>query len=118
MRKKRIMIVVGEASADRYGARLVQRLQAQHGTDTIDFYGTGGDEMKEAGVHLVCHVRELAHIGAREALSSFRIYYRTFRRLVHDSAAQPPDLAILLDFPEFNLRLAKKMKRLGVRVIY
>ena len=112
------MIVVGEASADRYGAHLVQRLQAQHGTDTIDFYGTGGDEMKEAGVHLVCHVRELAHIGAREALSSFRTYYRTFRRLVHDSAAQPPDLAILLDFPEFNLRLAKKMKRLGVRVIY
>ncbi len=112
------MIVAGEASADLYGARLVQRLQALHGTDTVDFYGTGGDEMQKAGVHLACHVRDLAHIGAREALSSFRTYYRTFRRLVNDSAAQPPDLAILLDFPEFNLRLAKKMKRLGVRVIY
>lgn len=118
MLKKRILIVAGEASADRYGARLVERLYSLHGSNAIGFYGTGGDEMQNAGVHLLCHVRELAHIGAREALSSFRIYYRTYQRLVIDSIAQPPDLAILLDFPEFNLRLAKKMKRLGIRVIY
>jgi lipid-A-disaccharide synthase len=47
-----------------------------------------------------------------------RIYYQTFKLLVGESTEQPPDLAILLDFPDFNLRLAKKMKRLGVRVIY
>jgi lipid-A-disaccharide synthase len=114
----RILIVAGEASADRYGARLIERLKAVHGANALSFYGTGGDAMQKAGVHLVCHVRELAHIGVREALSSLQTYYQTYRRLVRDSAQQPPKLAILLDFPDFNLRLAKKLKRMGIRVVY
>jgi lipid-A-disaccharide synthase len=114
----RILIVAGEASADRYGARLVERLKYVHGADALSFYGTGGDAMQEAGVRLVCHVRELAHIGVREALSGLRTYYQTYRRLVRESAQKPPKLAILLDFPDFNLRLAKKLKRVGIRVIY
>lgn len=115
---KRILIVAGEASADRYGARLVERLRSLHAPGTLGIYGTGGDAMQKAGVHLLCHVRELAHIGAWEAVSSLGTYYRTYRRLVSDSVARPPDLAVLLDFPEFNLRLAKKMKRLGIKVVY
>lgn len=118
VRSKRILIVAGEASADRYGARLVDQLLSSHGPNELYFYGTGGDEMQKAGVHLLCHVRDLAHIGVKEALSGLRIYYRTFKLLVGESTAQLPDLAILLDFPDFNLRLAKKMKRLGIRVIY
>jgi lipid-A-disaccharide synthase len=54
----------------------------------------------------------------REALSSLRTYYETFQCLVKDSARCRPDLAVLLDFPEFNLRLAKRMKRLGIKVVY
>lgn len=111
-------MVAGEASADRYGARLVEKLRSLHEPDTLDIYGTGGDAMRNAGVHLLCHVRELAHIGAWEAVSSLGTYYQTYRRLIRDSVARPPDLAVLLDFPEFNLRLAKKMKRKGVRVVY
>jgi lipid-A-disaccharide synthase len=118
MRKKRILIVAGEASADRYGARLVNRLYAIYGSDAIDFYGTGGDEMQKAGVHLLRHVRDLAHIGAREALSSLHTYFKTYRLLVRESIKRPPDLGILMDFPEFNLRLAKKMKRRGIKIIY
>ncbi len=115
---KRILIVAGEASADRYGARLVSRLQFLHGSGALQFYGTGGDDMQRAGVHLLRHIRELAHIGPAEALSALRTYYRTFKHLVSSSAARPPQVAILMDFPEFNLRLARKMKRLGIRVIY
>jgi lipid-A-disaccharide synthase len=118
MSKKQILIVAGEASADRYGARLVKKLFALHGPDSLCFYGTGGDEMQKAGVHLLCHVRDLAHIGVREALSSLRTYYKAYRRLVSDSIERRPDLAILLDFPDFNLRVAKKMKRLGIKVVY
>jgi lipid-A-disaccharide synthase len=118
MVRKRILIVAGEASADRYGARLVEQLQCLHGDKALSFFGTGGDEMQKAGVHLLGHVRDLAHIGVREALSGLQAYRRTFNRLVAESINQLPDLAILLDFPEFNLRLAKKMKRLGVKVIY
>jgi lipid-A-disaccharide synthase len=118
MQKKQILIVAGEASAEKYGARLVRKLRALHGPESICFYGTGGDEMQKAGVHLLCHIRELAHIGVREALSSLRTYYRAFRQLIDYSVEHRPDLVVLLDFPEFNLRLAKKMKRMGIRVVY
>jgi lipid-A-disaccharide synthase len=118
MATKRILIVAGEASADRYGARLVDTLRSHHGSSALEFYGTGGDAMQQSGVRLLCHVRDLAHIGAREALSSLRTYLKTYRRLINESIAQPPKAAILLDFPDFNLRLAKKLKRLGIPVIY
>jgi lipid-A-disaccharide synthase len=112
------MIVAGEASADRYGARLVERICSNHGPDAVDFFGTGGDAMAAVGVRLLGHIRDLAHIGVREALSGLRTYYRAYRRLINECSAHPPALAVLLDFPEFNLRVAKKMKRLGVPVVY
>ncbi len=115
---KRILIVAGEASADRYGARLVQRMRARHQGGDLSFYGAGGDRMMQAGVELVAHVRDLAHIGPREALAHFPRYLDAFRKLVRTSRECHPELAILLDFPDFNLRLAKKLKRAGVKVIY
>ncbi len=115
---KRILIVAGEASADRYGARLVERLHRIHGADALEFFGAGGDEMQRAGVRLLGHVRTLAHIGVKESLSGFRNYYQTYRRILSASKLHRPHLAILLDFPDFNLRLAKKMKRMGVPVVY
>jgi len=119
MAGKRILIVAGEASADRYGARLVRSLHDLHGGPAgFAFFGTGGDAMRAAGVDLRCHIRDLAHIGVREALSGLRTYYRTFRTLAGECKRQRPDVAILLDFPDFNLRLAKKLKRLGVPVVY
>jgi lipid-A-disaccharide synthase len=116
--RKSILIVAGEASADRYGASLVCRLLAMHGPEALAFYGTGGDAMAKAGVRLLGHIRDLAHIGVREALTGLGIYYRLYRRLINESLANPPALAVLLDFPEFNLKVAKKMKRLGVPVVY
>jgi lipid-A-disaccharide synthase len=116
--KKDILIVAGEASADRYGGRLVERLRALPGGDELSFFGTGGDRMSGAGVHLLGHVRDLAHIGPREALVHLWEYYEIFRRLGRESTSRRPALALLLDFPEFNLRLARKLKRAGVPVIY
>jgi len=115
---KRILIVAGEASADRYAADLVRCLRKGRFSDGLEIFGTGGDQMEKSGVHLLGHVRDLASIGPKEAVSHFRAYYRTFRTLLAASLENPPDLAVLLDFPEFNLRLAKKLKRAGVTVIY
>jgi lipid-A-disaccharide synthase len=115
---RRVLIVAGEASADRYGARLVRELQTRRGEEELHFYGTGGDEMRRAGVEILSHIRDLASIGPREALAHFRKYYETFQKLVWVSLKDPPALAILLDFPEFNLRLAKKLKRAGIKVVY
>jgi lipid-A-disaccharide synthase len=74
--------------------------------------------MEQAGVRLHAHIRDLAHIGPREALVHLRRYYATYRLLLRKVQQERPVLAILLDFPDFNLRLAKKLKRAGVPVIY
>src|SRR5216117_3182012 len=115
---KRVLIVAGEASADRYGARLVTKLKAQHPDDGLEFFGAGGEEMQKAGVELLCHVHDLASIGPREALSHLRLYYESFRSLVQTCLEKTPSVAVLLDFPEFNLRLAKKMRQAGIKVVY
>ena len=109
---------MGEGSADRYAARLVEKLQTLHRGDSLRFFGTGGDEMEKAGVQIICHIRDLATIGPREAISHFTKYYKAFRQLVQSCMQDPPAAAVLMDFPEFNLRLAKKLKRAGINVIY
>jgi lipid-A-disaccharide synthase len=115
---KRILIVAGEASADRYGASLVQKLRPVCWPSKLDFYGTGGDQMEEAGVHLLCHIRELASIGPREALSHLSKYHQVYRRIVQACGDNAPAVAVLIDFPDFNLRLLKKLKQRGVRIVY
>jgi lipid-A-disaccharide synthase len=113
-----ILLVVGEPSADRYAAHLVRKLRMLEAPRVLSFFGTGGDEMQAAGVDILCHIRELASIGPREALHHLHRYYRTFRLLADACRERRPSVAVLLDFPEFNLRLAKKLKRLGLKVIY
>jgi len=113
-----ILLVVGETSADRYAANLVRKLRMFEGNRALTFFGTGGDEMEAAGVEILCHIRELAAIGPREALHHLHKYFRTFRLLTDACRERRPSVAVLLDFPEFNLRLAKKLKHLGLKVIY
>jgi len=117
---KEVLIVAGESSADRYGAALVEQLKAMHGGSGggIRFTGTGGDAMRAAGVELLAHVRDLGHIGPREAVSGLRAYLQVFRRLTEYAKERRPDVAVLLDFPDFNLRLAKKLNPLKVRTVY
>jgi lipid-A-disaccharide synthase len=74
--------------------------------------------MEQAGVRLHAHIRDLAHIGPREALAHLWGYYETYRLLLGKVEQEKPSLAILLDFPDFNLPLAKKLKRAGVPIIY
>ncbi|MFH1573088.1 MAG: lipid-A-disaccharide synthase [Acidobacteriota bacterium] len=118
-RAREIMIVAGEPSADQYGARLVRMLQSRLPSgDSLRFYGTGGDQMAEAGVRVVCHLRELASIGPREAAAHLGKYFSVYRQLVAAAGRNPPAVAVLIDFPEFNLRLARKLKRAGIPVVY
>ncbi|MGA2260665.1 MAG: lipid-A-disaccharide synthase [Acidobacteriota bacterium] len=113
-----ILLVVGETSADRYGASLVRRLRTLCSGRELSFFGTGGDEMQKAGVEILCHTRDLAIIGPREAFRHLVRYCRTYRLLTAACRERRPSVAVLLDFPDFNLRLAKILKRLGIKVIY
>jgi lipid-A-disaccharide synthase len=112
------LLVVGETSADRYGAALVKKLRSICTDRPLNFFGTGGDEMQGAGVELLCHIRELHGIGVRDAFRNLKAYLRAFREIIKTCRKRRPAAAVLLDFPEFNLRLAKRLKRLGIKVIY
>jgi lipid-A-disaccharide synthase len=117
-RSRSILLVAGETSADRYGAGLVRKLRALEAGRELSYFGTGGDEMQAAGVALLGHIRDLHGIGLREALEHLRGYFRVFRLLTKTCRQRRPAVAVLLDFPEFNLPLAKRLKRLGIKVVY
>jgi lipid-A-disaccharide synthase len=113
-----VLVVAGEASADRYAARVVERLKEIPGPGPLRFVGTGGDRMRAAGVELLSDIRDLASIGPRDALAHLRKYIATYRALVREIEGSRPAVALLLDFPEFNLRLARRLTRARVPVVY
>jgi lipid-A-disaccharide synthase len=114
----RLMLVAGEASGDKHGAKLVHALRALQPDIRWHCFGAGGDEMRAAGVETLVDAREVAIMGALEVARALPKFLRVFRRLRAAAQTHKPDLVILVDWPEFNLRLAKKLKRDGQRVVY
>jgi lipid-A-disaccharide synthase len=109
-------MVAGEASGDMYGAEVAHSLFRKY--PGCQIYGLGGQRMREAGVRLEGDIRKTAVIGPFEVVSSLGSLYRVFRRLAEQVESEPPTAAILIDFPDFNLRLARRVKDAGVPVIY
>ena len=114
----KLMIVAGEASGDKHGAKLVSALRAQRPDLELEFFGSGDDEMRAAGVETIVDSRNLAIMGALEVARALPKFLSVFRRLRKAARERKPDLVILIDWPEFNLRLAKKLKRDGHRIVY
>lgn len=110
------MLVAGEASGDLHGATLSRALQRQGPGWRL--VGMGGPRMAEAGVRLLADTVSHAVVGAGEALSRLPRLFRAFRTLRKEVMAQRPRAVVLIDFPEFNLRLARVAKRLRIPVIY
>lgn len=113
---KRIMIVAGEASGDLHGANLVKELRRLD--PNLSFVGIGGSRMREAGVTTVEDAARMAVVGLVEVIAHFDVIYRAFTALKRILANDPPDLLILIDYPDFNLRIAKIAKARGVKVLY
>ncbi len=112
----RVLLVAGEASGDVHGADLVTALKRQ--VPHIEVFGVGGQCLREAGMHTLVDTAAIAGMGLFEARDKLRALLRTYRQLTTTLRTNPPDLLVLIDFPEFNLRLAKVAKRAGVRVFY
>lgn len=110
------MLVAGEASGDLHGATLSRALQRQGPGWRL--VGMGGPRMAEAGVRLLADTVSHAVVGAGEALSRLPRLFRAFRTLRKEVMGQQPRAVVLIDFPEFNLRLARVAKRLRIPVIY
>lgn len=109
-------IIAGEASGDLHGSNLIKELAKTDPGITVRCWG--GDKMQAAGGQLVKHYRELAFMGFAEVLMNLRTIYRNLKFCKEDIGKFQPDVLILIDYPGFNLRIAKWAKQQGLRVIY
>jgi lipid-A-disaccharide synthase len=114
----RILISAGEASGEFYGAELIKALRRQVSQPDTEFFGVGGEQMRAAGCELLADAREIAEVGIVEVVKHIPTIYRRFREVVREAERRRPDAAVLIDFPDFNLRLAREMHKRGVPVIY
>ncbi|MGH7494191.1 MAG: lipid-A-disaccharide synthase [bacterium] len=111
-----ILIIAGEASGDLHGARLVQALKVLEPDSRV--FGIGGDGMAAAGMELLFHIRDMAVVGFTEVIRHIPFLRRVMRTLEIEVERQRPDVAILIDYPGFNLRLAERLHSRGVKILY
>jgi lipid-A-disaccharide synthase len=114
----RLMIVAGEASGDAHAAALVDALRAIAPETRFEFFGATGRQMRAAGVDSVVRADELSILGLWEIARALPQFWRAFRELKHAATERKPEAAILVDWPDFNLRLADWLHRRGIKVIY
>lgn len=113
---KHIVIVAGEESGDQHAAEMVRLLKSQH--PDFHFSGIGGRHMQDAGVVLISDLARYGVTGVTAVLRFFFIIRRAFKAIQAHLLQHKPDLLILVDYPGFNLRLAKFAKQHGIRVLY
>jgi len=114
--KKSILIVAGEVSGDLHAAKVVSAVK-EHSPETA-FWGIGGDDMRAEGVELLEHTDQMSVMGLVEVLKHYRFLKSVFDKILFEVDRRKPDAALLVDYPGFNLRLAEKLKKRGVRVYY
>lgn len=110
------MLVAGEASGDLHAARMLTELKKL--SPEVVAFGLGGNELQSAGLDLIAHSSEISVIGITEVLQVLGRARRIFASLLQEVDQRQARMAILIDFPDFNLRLAKALKKRGVRVVY
>ncbi|HOF06046.1 MAG TPA: lipid-A-disaccharide synthase [Syntrophales bacterium] len=113
---KKVLIVAGEASGDLHGANLVRAMLALD--PGLDFYGIGGPKMEAAGVRCLARAADMAVVGLTEVFAKLGLILETMGRLKRSLQEEEPALAILIDYPDFNMPLAKAAKKRGVKVFY
>src|SRR5215211_6232511 len=109
------MVVAGEPSGDAHSAALVKELRER---GAFDFFGATGPLMRAAGVETIVNSDALAIMGIVEVGSVLPRFIRAFRKLRTAATQRSPDAVVLVDWPEFNLRLASALHRRGLKVIY
>ncbi len=111
-----VLIIAGENSGDRYGAELVKEFKKKY--PQMDFFGIGGSHMEHEGVQLLFSVQDLSLVGIVEVLSHLPRIKKIFNSITNEVKKRKPSSAVLIDSPDFNLRLAKKLKTLSIPVLY
>lgn len=112
----KILISAGEASGEMYGAQLIEALQRRD--PSLEFFGAGGDRMRAAGCKTVVDAKDLAVVGITEIVSHLPKIWGLFNQLITEADAQSPELAIVIDSPAFNWRVAREMRKRDIPVVY
>jgi len=115
-KNKTIMIVAGEASGDMHGANLVREMLKLD--PALNFYGIGGNKLREEGVQLLASASDMAVVGLTEVISKLGKILKIMGMMKRSLDERRPDLVILIDYPDFNLPLAKAAKKRGIKVFY
>lgn len=113
---KRVMIIAGEASGDLHAAKVVSAIRRRR--DDVQFFGIGGQHMRDAGVKVLVDSAAMAVVGIVEILAHRKVIFGALAQMRQILRDTPPDLLLLVDYPEFNIRLAKTAKQCGVKVFY
>lgn len=113
---KNIYIISGESSGDIHGGNLIKELKLQD--PELSIYCWGGERMQSAGGILQKHYKELAFMGFVEVIKNIRTILKNFKEIKADILSKKPELVVLIDYPGFNLRLAKWLKKQKIKVVY
>ncbi len=130
--KRTILIIAGDPSGDLYAARLAKAivratvnknimgytLAEQEVSDDVNIYGLGGRNMRDAGIELIATIVDLSVVGFSEVIEHIWTLRKIFKRLTKFLIEKRPEVVILIDYPGFNLKVAKLCKKLDIRVIY
>lgn len=112
----RLLLSAGEVSGDQHGAALLSALSER--VPALETFGLGGDRCAALGMRLLAHQKELAIIGVVEALGKIRFAHRLLRELTRQAVASRADAAVLIDSPDFNIPLARRLAKAGVPVVF
>ena len=113
---KKVLLVTGEASGDQHGSHLVKHLKRCD--PSLRIYGIGGEELRKAGMEILFHAQELSVVGIVEVCARLPQIVKAFQTLKREIVSAPPDLLILIDYPDFNMRIAAVARKHGVPVLY
>jgi lipid-A-disaccharide synthase len=116
--KIKIMLVAGEASGDAHAAKLVRAIKESAPETDFEFFGAAGEKMREAGVEPIIKSDHLSIVGLLEIGRALPMFLNVFRKLKKAAVDRKPDAVVLVDFPEFNLKLAKSLKKKNIKTVY
>ncbi|HEX8617724.1 MAG TPA: lipid-A-disaccharide synthase, partial [Thermoanaerobaculia bacterium] len=112
----KLAVVAGEASGDLHASEVVRELKTLDGE--LSMFGLGGDLLEREGMTLLHHAREMGIVGLFNVLRHLPMFRRVFNELLARIEQERPDAVLLVDYPDFNLRVARRCKALGLRVVY
>jgi lipid-A-disaccharide synthase len=116
--KIRLMMVAGEASGDKHGAALAEKLKQLYPEKQFEIFGAGGEEMRGAGVETLIDAKDVAIMGIPEIIRALGKLYGAYRKLITAARRRKPDVVVLIDWPDFNMRVAKRLHKEGFKIIY